>query len=50
MKHDEADNTHPSTSRGSAQTMEAIKTIQNPYYCGSDVQLEENVSSNKKLE
>ena len=47
-EHDGTDNAQPGTSRGNAQTMEAIKTTQNPYYCGDDVQLEDNVTGIKK--
>ena len=42
------DNPQPSTSHGKQQTMEAIKTSQNPYYCGDNVELGQNVSGNTK--
>ena len=45
-EYEDIDNTHPNTSRGNAQTMETIKTIQNPYYCGDNVQLEDIASGN----
>ena len=48
MKYEDMGNPQPSTSGVNAQAMVAIKTTQNPYYCGDDVQLEENVSGNTK--
>ena len=48
MEYEDIESPQPSTSRGNPQTMEAIKTTQNPYYCDDSVQLEENVSGNTK--
>ena len=48
MEYEDVDIAQPSTSNGNAQSMVAIKTTQNPYYCGDDVQLVEDASGNRK--
>ena len=50
VRYGDIDSTYPSTSRGNGPTMEAIKTTENPYYCGDNVQLGEKLSGNTKRE